>query len=262
MRTAEQRTLAVLSTEELFCEYAQTHDQAVKWEIALRYTDLIKHIALQIRGVFSSFTQLDDVINEGLITLADAVDKYDPQKGRFDLYVSKRIRGMIVDLARRQDWIPRTIRQRAQQIEKIMSDTYYATGSFPSDEDIVKQLNITAKSYQEAMENASLYGMLSLDELIENSGQLQLPQDISSGVNCVEHSLLEHELVNALKTTISALKENEQLVLSLYYEKDLKMKDIASVLGISAPRVSQIHARAIQKLRIMMGQYMKNNEQY
>ena len=118
----KERNYEGMTTNELFQEYRQSRDQQLKWEIAMRYTGLIKSIALQIRGVFCSFTQLDDIINEGLIVLADAVDKFDPEKGRFEMYVAKRIRGMIVDLARQQDWVPRSVRQRAQRIEKAMTE--------------------------------------------------------------------------------------------------------------------------------------------
>lgn len=112
-----------LDTQELLRLYKETGDEALKWPVVLRYTDLIKSAAIQVRGVYSSFAQVDDIVNEGILTLLNAIDKYDPSKGvKFETYVSKRIRGMVIDLARKQDWIPRTIRQRGREIDKAISE--------------------------------------------------------------------------------------------------------------------------------------------
>jgi len=246
-----------MSTEELFTLYHQTGDQQVKWEIAMRYTGLIKSIALQIRGVFCSFTQLDDIINEGLIVLAEAVDKYDPEKGRFEVFVAKRIRGMIVDLARQQDWVPRTVRQRAQKIERATTELYNQTGQLPSDAQVAERLGLSMEEYQEAMANSSLHSILSLQELFESSDLWPSDPGTESGAESApEQRLMNEELTETLAKAISTMKENEQLVLSLYYEKNLKMKDIATVMDITPPRVSQIHARAVQRLKVLMEKYL------
>lgn len=246
-----------MTTEELFACYGETRDPDLRWEIALRYTGLIKSIALQIRGVFCSFTQLDDIINEGLIVLADAVDKFDPEKGRFEMYVAKRIRGMIVDLARQQDWVPRTVRQRAQRIDRAVTEMYNETGKMPSDQEVAEKVGISIEEYQEAMANASLHNILSLDEVFDGNDTWEAAADPESGGH-PEQALMGEELVETLARAVSSLKTNEQLVLSLYYERNLKMKDIATVLDISAPRVSQIHAKAVQKLKVIMSEYMRS----
>ena len=254
---AQGKSYEDMTPEELFALYGENRDPNLKWEIALRYTGLIRSIALQIRGVFCSFTQLDDIINEGLIVLADAVDKFDPEKGRFEMYVAKRIRGMIVDLARQQDWVPRTVRQRAQRIDKAVTEMYNQTGKMPSDSEVAEKLGITIEEYREAMANASLHNILSLDEVFEGNDSWEAAADPESGGH-PEQALMGEELVNTLAKAVSTLKTNEQLVLSLYYERNLKMKDIATVLEISAPRVSQIHARAVQKLKVLMEDYMRS----
>ena len=247
-----------VTTEELFALYRESGDQQLKWEIAMRYTGLIKSIALQIRGVFCSFTQLDDIINEGLIVLAEAVDKFDPEKGRFEVYVAKRIRGMIVDLARQQDWVPRTVRQRAQRIERAATELYNETGRYPSDAQIAEHLGMSIEEYQETLTNSSLHSILSLQELFESSDLWPSDPGTEEGAqSSPEQRLMDEELTETLAKAIGGMKENEQLVLSLYYEKNLKMKDIAAVMDITPPRVSQIHARAVQKLTVMMEQYLR-----
>ena len=248
-----------VTTEELFALYRESGDQQLKWEIAMRYTGLIKSIALQIRGVFCSFTQLDDIINEGLIVLAEAVDKFDPEKGRFEVYVAKRIRGMIVDLARQQDWVPRTVRQRAQRIERAATELYNETGRYPSDAQIAEHLGMSIEEYQETLTNSSLHSILSLQELFESSDLWPSDPGTEEGAqSSPEQRLMDEELTETLAKAIGGMKENEQLVLSLYYEKNLKMKDIAAVMDITPPRVSQIHARAVQKLKVLMEDYMRS----
>ena len=121
------KQIEAMSTEELLAAYKETSQQELKWPLVLRYQELVKRIALQIRGIYSSFAQLDDVINEGILTLLDAVDKYDPDKGiKFETYVTKRIRGMVIDLARRQDWTPRSVRRKAREIDQATWELYSA----------------------------------------------------------------------------------------------------------------------------------------
>lgn len=244
-----------MTTEELFQEYAESHCQELKWEIAMRYTGLIKSIALQLRGVYCSFTQLDDIISEGIIALADAVDKYDPERGKFDTYVAKRIRGLIIDLARRQDWVPRTVRKRAKEIERTTAELYGTLGRSPLDQEVAESLGMAEKDYQEALAQSSMYSIISLEELFERYDQWPGRSANMSVPVAPEQALQSDELLSALAHAIESLKENEQMVLSLYYQKNLKMKDIAVVLGVSAPRVSQIHAKALQKLKVLMTQY-------
>lgn len=257
MKAVLPDTYEQMSTEELFQVYEKTREDAVKWEIAVRYAGLIKSIALQLRGVYCSFAQLDDIINEGVIVLADAVEKYDPARGRFDTYVVKRIRGMIIDLARQQDWVPRSVRKRAKDIERTTGELYSTLGRFPSDQEVMEQLAMPAAEYQEAMSQASLHSIISLEELFERNEQWPKPADKGSATpDTPEEALQSAELLSAMTKAVASLKRNEQMVLSLYYQKDLKMKEIATVLGVSAPRVSQIHAKALQKLKLLMSQYL------
>ena len=111
---ADREQAEKLDDRQLLLLYRQTGDQELKWMLAMRYTPLVRRIALRASGLYSSFAQLDDIIQEGLLVLLNAVDKFDPDKNvKFETFVSARLRGMIVDLARRQDWLPRQVRQKA-----------------------------------------------------------------------------------------------------------------------------------------------------
>ena len=256
-----QSELDEVPTAELFQLYKQTGDQNLKWPLVMRYMGLVKSIALQVRGVYSSFAQVDDIVNEGLLTLAVAVDKFDPDKGiKFETYVSKRIRGMVIDLARKQDWLPRNIRQRAKEIDTAVSHLANELGRFPTDHEVASHLGIPTDKYQKEAARVALSNTLSLDALMDARDLEGYRFEVSTEDPAVqpETVLEDQELQETLAQGIASLQKNEQIVLSLYYEKNLHMKEIAQVMGVSEPRISQIHSRAIQKLREHMGAYMNS----
>ena len=240
-----------MTVDEMFAEYREHPSDELKWEIVMRHAGIVRSIALQIQGVYCTFAQLDDIINEGLITMAKAVDKYDPAIGKFETYIAKRIRGMIIDLARQQDWVPRPVRRRAKEIERANSELYNELGRFPSEQEVARHLGITEEEYQDTMSNASMYSVVSLEETLEGYEQITGPEGADADMT-PEASLERSEMLSELAEAIASLRENEQIVLSLYYTKDVKMKDIADILGVSHARASQIHTRAIQKLKVLM----------
>ena len=257
-RTWSPEEVDAMSAEELFQAYKRTGDQDLKWPLVMRYTGLVKTIALQVRGVYSSFAQVDDIVNEGLLTLAGAVDKFDPEKGiKFETYVSKRIRGAVIDLARRQDWVPRSVRRKARDIDQASNELFSELGRYPTDQEMASRLGVSQDQYQEDLANSSMCNVLSLDAIFEDreeNGGAELPD--GSQDSRPEDSMLRQELLETLTKAITSLRENEQMVISLYYQKNLSMKEIAQVMEVSEPRISQLHSRAIQKLKLYMNQYM------
>ena len=164
-----QAELDDMSKEDLLLLYKSSGDEALKWPLALRYVGLVKSIALQVRGVYSSFAQVDDIINEGVLALVGAVDKFDPDKGiKFETYVSKRIRGAVIDLARRQDWVPRSVRRKARDIDQASSELFSELGRYPTDREMADRLGVTQDQYQEDLANSSMCNVLSLDALFED----------------------------------------------------------------------------------------------
>jgi len=260
-RRRTQDEIAAMATPDLLALYKQTGDEELKWPLVLRYEDLIKSAALQIRGVYSSFAQVDDIVSEGILTLLSAIDKFDPEKGiKFETYVSKRIRGMVIDLARKQDWLPRNIRQRAREIDTAVSSLANELGRFPTDHEVASHLGIPTDKYQKEAARVALSNTLSLDALMDARDLDGYRFEVSTEDPTVqpETVLEDQELQQTLAQGVASLQENEQIVLSLYYEKNLHMKEIAQVMGVSEPRISQIHSRAIQKLREHMSAYMNS----
>lgn len=243
------------TTEELLELYKQTGELAVKQAIVLRYTGLIKSIALQMKNVYVSFSQVDDIINEGVIVMMNAVEKYDSNKNaKFETYISKRIKGMIIDLARKQDWIPRSVRKSVKDVEAAVTQLHSINGRYPSEEEVAQYLNISLDKYHEIMKKSTLFNILSLDMVLaetqDSYSGFQMPAEEEQSQP--EEIFLKKEVSQLLADGVRELKEKEQLVISLYYVDELNMKQIAEIMEVSEPRVSQIHSNAIKKLKKYM----------
>lgn len=263
VKSYTEAEIAQMDTAALMALYKETGNEELRWPLVLRYEHLVKSAAMQVKSVYCSFAQVEDIISEGLLTLLSAIDKFDPDKGmKFETYVSKRLRGMIIDLARRQDWIPRTVRRRMKEIDEAMSALSNELGRTPSDAEVAQHLNITPERYQKDLADIAMGSVLSLDALInmyDSQGQIidLMPADAESQPESV---LQKHELQDVLAAGIASLRKNEQIVLSLHYEKNLQFNEIAQVMELSAPRISQIHAKAIEKLRSYMESYLNGKQ--
>ncbi len=255
--TAEE--IEAMDTQDLLTLYKSTGREELKWPLVLRYEWLVRSIAIQIFGVYSSFAQLDDILHEGVITLLRAVDKYELEKGiKFETYVSKRIRGMIIDLARRQDWLPRSVRKRSRDIDTASTELYHSLGRQPNEAEICTKLGISQERYREDLVSIDLCNVISLESLFERRDLVPLGSTLSAEENTTqpEQQLQAMEFRAQLEDAIRTLREKEQLVLSLYYQEELTMREISMILEISEPRVSQIHSKAIQKLRLTLENYL------
>ena len=251
------------SNEELLKLYKETGSLEVKQEIVMRYIYLVKSIALQMRDIYLSFVQVDDIINEGVIAIMSAIDKFDLEKNvKIETYISKRIKGMIIDLARKQDWVPRSTRKNTRDIEEAVTTLYNKLGYYPSVQEVTKYLDISMEKYHDTMRKAALFNILSLDMVLAEAQGNEIGVRMSQGEaqEQPEEQYLRKELSEVLVAAINKLKENEQLVISLYYIEELNMRQIADVLQVSEPRVSQIHANAIKKLRKHMEKFNEERE--
>ena len=241
-----------LTNEEILTEYEKTGGLSLKQELVMRYVYIVRSIAIQMRDVYVSFAQIEDIVNEGVLVIMSALDKFDPEKNvKFETYISKRIKGMVIDMARKQDWIPRSVRKNARDIDEVTTKLYNELGRYPTPEEIAGHLNMSLEKYQEAQRKTTLFNVLSLDLVLDDGGEskktVYLPsknENEQPELNC-----LKKEAGEVLAEGIRSLKENEQMVISLYYVEELNMKQIAEVMSISEPRVSQIHANAVKKLK-------------
>lgn len=245
---------------ELWEAYEKRKTLELKQELALRYIYIVRNVAIQMRDVYVSFAQLDDIVNEGVIIVMNAIDKFDLHMNvKFETYVSKRIRGMIVDMARKQDWVPRTVRKSAREIDEATMRLYEKNGKMPTAEETAELLKMPMDKYEKVISKANLFYVLSLDMLMDEKADSRQTVQIASHNyrEQPEEEYLEKEFRRILEEGIRNLKENEQTVISLYYMEELNARDIAKILGVSEPRISQIHSSAIRKLRLFIENRLK-----
>ena len=258
-----QKEFESKTSEELLEEYKRTKDHRIKQELVLRYVYIVRNIAIQMRGIYLSFSQIDDMINEGVIAIMSAIDKFDiDKKIKFETYVTKRIRGLIIDIARKQDWVPRSVRKNAKDIDDANNALYISLGRFPTDQEVADYMKVSLEKYKEDLVKTNVFNLLSLDKMLEDDGNRKTENLLSSNVDASPEQYLQNrEMLEMLKEGLSSLRENEQMVVSLYYLKELSMKDIAGVLQVSEPRISQIHASAIRKLRLFMNKALNGQNE-
>lgn len=246
--------LEAKTNEELLALYQETHSVEVRQELTMRYLYIVKAIAVQMRNVYEGSMQMEDIINEGVIAIIKGIDRYDPDMdNKFETFISRRIRGMIIDLMRKNDWMPRDYRRQNKAIENAKLFLTESMGRQPTYREIAEHLGIDEKKCRKIEQISTMANVLSMDMVLsgeEGNQTLQLPSnDISSQP---EHAFLKEEQLETLADAINSLKEKERMVISLYYVEELNMGQIAKVMEVSEPRISQIHSAAIRKLRAYM----------
>ncbi|MCM1089652.1 MAG: FliA/WhiG family RNA polymerase sigma factor [Butyrivibrio sp.] len=245
--------------KKLLEEYAKTKDADLREKILLEYAPLVKVVAGRLSMYLGYNVEYEDLVGYGIFGLIDAVDKFDYMKEvKFETYASLRIRGAILDQIRKMDWIPRTIRQKQKKIETAIREIEQETGHAASDEDIAKALGITDEEYLDWQSQMKITGLVSLNEYMEQGSDV--PQDAgrhtASRFAGPEESIEKEELAKVLGEALTLLTEKEQKVITLYYYEELTLKEISNILEVSESRISQLHTRALQKMRVKMGDYM------
>ena len=241
------------NTAERIAEYQQSGDIALRNEIVLRNMGLVRSCAMSLRNMYIKYGDADDVVNEGVIALMDAIETYDPLKGaKFETYASLRIRGAIIDFIRKQDWVPRQVRKFARSLDKANSMLYNLNNRAPTTAELAGQMGMDEDKLLKCMAEASCTVTLSFEELLyeDNFEEPALPSQTDS-------RLMRNELRSMVAQAVDELKEKERQVVTLYYYKNMKYSDIAKALGISESRVCQIHTKAVLALKAKLEPYIK-----
>lgn len=220
----------------------------VRKEIITEYIDLVKIISGKLYNYYASNIEYEDLMGYGVIGLIDAIDRYDHTKNiKFETYASIRIRGSIIDQIRNLDWIPRTIRQKAKMLNEASEFLESRLGREPSNKDLAVYLNKTESEILSLMDETSIYNVLSIEDEFNDNFKLQL-RDNSPEVS--PEAYVEHQdSIRELQGAIESLNEREQMIINLYYYEGLTYKEIGEILHVSESRVSQIHSKAISKMR-------------
>ena len=222
--------------------------------VVVEYSPMVKYVANRIALRLPPHIEVEDLISVGVMGLIDAIEKYDPARGaKFKTYAEFRVRGAILDELRSMDWVPRSIRQKASQIDAVIQKLQAKLGRPPEDEEVAKELGVSLDQFFDTLNETRSMPVLSLDDLNivkETGGQQSLLDCLAGKVDAdpqVQFRL--NELKEVIAKTIDTLPEKERLVISLYYYKELTMSEIGVVLNVTESRVSQIHSKTMFRLR-------------
>lgn len=217
------------------------------------YAPLVKRIAHHMMAKLPASVEVDDVIQAGMIGLLDAVNRYQESLGaQFETYASQRIRGAILDELRSCDWVPRSVRKNMRRIEAAVNEMEQKLKRAPTEQELATHMKISLDDYQQWLQDARGYQLVYYEDFHEGDDDRFLDRHaVDSHADPLE-ALQEEGMRELLVAAIDGLPEREKLMMSLYYEKDLNLREIGEVLGVSESRVCQLHTQAIARLRAKM----------
>ena len=226
-------------------------------QIILEYAPLVKVVAGRLSMYLGYNVEYEDLVSYGIFGLIDAIDNFDMQKEvKFETYASLRIRGAILDQIRKMDWIPRTVRQKQKKIDEAIRNIEMRTGKNATDEQVAGELGLEQEELTEWQSRLKITNVISLNEFLEQGQEPVMDARGNSHFSQPEDVVSESELKQVLEEALEVLTEKEKKVILLYYYEDLTLKEISKVLEVSESRVSQLHTKALLKMRAKMGKYM------
>jgi len=239
-------------SDDLWKNYAESKNVDIRNMILTTHLDIVKVIAGRMYNTYKNHAEQDDIISCGVLALMDAINGFDFKRGvKFETYASLRIRGSIIDYLRKQDWVPRNTRRAAKNIEETYAAVQAEYGRPPNDGELAQRLGMGMDEYYRVLDESASFTIMSFEELIYEATAVEEPADATP-----EGGLQRKELRQVLADSIDDLSEKERLVVTLYYYEELKSKDIAEILGVSESRVSQIHSKALAKLKAGLKEYI------
>lgn len=238
---------------DLWRRYFLTKKSELRDELIVQYLSLVKFVVGRVSSQLPGHVKLDDLYSSGVTGLIKAVEKFDPTKNnKFETYAILLIKGAIIDELRRLDWIPRSVHQKANQIAEATTKLQQKLGRDPTDAEVAAQLGITEESFGELLERVrpAILIPLNSDDFSQDDESMSISEKIADVKAETSFEIAyRNEFNSLLERAISDLPEQERKVLILYYYEELMLKEIGKIIGVSESRVSQIHTKAIIKLR-------------
>lgn len=242
----------------LWEEYSKNRSNENREKIILEYAELVKIVAGRLSMYLGYNVEYDDLVGYGIFGLIDAIDKFDYSKGvKFETYATLRIRGAILDQIRRMDWLPRTLRQKQKKIDTAYQKIEKQHGRTATDEEVAEELDISVKELNNWMNQTKISALVSLDEYIEQGSDVKLEGNDNSHFAQPDKLVERNELKQILLESLESLTEKEKKVILLYYYEELTLKEISLTLEVSESRISQLHTKALQKMRNKIGNNME-----
>jgi RNA polymerase sigma factor for flagellar operon FliA len=239
----------------LWQAYGRERDATLRDRLVLHYAPLVKYVAGRVGTGLPAHVDIADLVQSGVFGLWDAIDRFEPERGlKFETYAMQRIRGAILDELRAQDWVPRSVRSRAREVERALERLETRLQRSASDAEVATELGITVAELRELYAQLQLTSVIALDELIAvgrggTSIAETLPDDAADEPGALLDSVESRRL---LAEAVSQLTDRDRVVVSLYYFENLTLAEIGRVLGVTESRVCQLHTRAVLRLRSKM----------
>jgi RNA polymerase sigma factor for flagellar operon FliA len=253
-RRAEAPSPEAAELEQVWKDFKDTGSGQARERLILHYAPLVKYVAGRLGAGLPQSVEQADLVSNGMFGLMDALDKYDlTREVKFETYAIPRIRGAILDELRAMDWVPRSIRFKAREVEKAHTQLEAKLGRAPSDAEVADQLGIDLEELHEVITQISLVSVMALEEVVggdEKGEQRSLLDTLADAATSDPTAGLEgQEMRGLLSAAINSLSEREKIVITLYYFEGLTLSEIGDILGVTESRVCQIHTKAVGVLR-------------
>ena len=224
--------------------------QIKKDQLVQRFAPLVKRIAYHLMARLPSSVQVDDLIQNGMIGLLDAIDRFEAGMGaQFETYAAQRVRGAMLDGLRENDWLPRSLRREFRQIEKAIAQLEQEHGRPPTENELAKALGVSLADYQKMLQDARGHQLISFEDLAVEGDEDFLERHLVDDSGDPSRILEDENIRKSLVKAIELLPEREKLMMALYYEQDLNLREIGEVMGVTESRVCQLHTQAVARLR-------------
>jgi RNA polymerase sigma factor for flagellar operon FliA len=252
-----ETNVKAVELKDLWRRYKEDNDERARERLVVAYSPLVKFIAGRMASGLPSHVEEADLISYGLIGLIGAIERFDPEREiKFETFAVARVKGAIIDELRSLDWVPRSVRARARDVEKAHAKLEGELQRAPTDEEMAAKLEMTVEEFQESLLSIANSSVLALDDLWTfadpegGGGQISVLDTLQDpGAIDPEAEAQTSELKDRLADSIESLPERERLVIALYYYENLTLREIGEVLGVTESRVSQLHTKAVLALR-------------
>ncbi|MGZ3182358.1 MAG: RNA polymerase sigma factor FliA [Telluria sp.] len=224
--------------------------KADKDHLLTEHMPLVKRLAHHMKAKLPPSVEVDDLVQAGMIGLLDAINRYEEHHGaQFETYAVLRIRGAMLDELRNSDWLPRSMRQNMRKIETAMSTLQQRLGHPPTESEVAKMLKLSLAEYQDMLSDGGGHQLVYYEDFHDNDGEGSFLDRYAVDDADPLRSLLEGDFRQAVINAIDGLPPREKILMGLYYEEELNLKEIGAVMGVSESRVSQLHTQAVARLR-------------
>ncbi len=248
---------AVLELAELWAEFKRSASPQARERLILHYAPLVKYVASRVATGLPASVEQADLVSYGMFGLIDALDKFEPARGnKFETYAIPRIKGAIIDELRAMDWVPRSVRFKAREIEKAYADVEAMMKRAPTEHEVADRLGVSIEELHDVINQISFVSVLALDELLsvgsDRGEQVSLLDTLADKSTDPTTGLEGQETRGLLSAAINSLTEREKIVVTLYYFEGLTLAEIGDILGVTESRVCQIHTKAVNQLRLQL----------